>query len=81
MTGHILCVVLLISSAGATTLTVGEGEQFASPQEAIDEVSDGDTILIRAGTYEFNDSVELWGHNDIWILGVEGSKLSCNSQI
>ena len=81
MTGHILCTVLLIGIAGATTLRVGEGEQFATPQQAIDEVSDGDSILIRAGTYEFNGSIELWGHSDIWIFGEEGSKLICNSQI
>lgn len=78
MTGHILCTVLLIGIAGATTLTVGEGEQFATPQLAIDAVSDGDTIFIRAGIYEFNDSIELRGHNDIWILGEEGLILICN---
>ncbi|MCK4505773.1 MAG: right-handed parallel beta-helix repeat-containing protein [Candidatus Aegiribacteria sp.] len=89
MTGQILCAVLLVGLAGATTLTVGEGEQFATPQQAIDAVSDGDTILIRAGTYEFNDSIELRGHNDIWIIGQSGyrlicdtgSRLICNSQI
>lgn len=81
MTGQILCVLLLIGFAGAATLTVGEGEQFATPQQAIDAVADGDTILIRAGTYEFNDSIELWGHNDIWILGEEGTTLICDSQI
>ena len=80
MTGHVLCVVLLISSARTATLTVGEGEQFATPQQAIDEVSDGDTILIRAGTYEFNESIELWGHTDIWILGEEGTRLVCDSE-
>ncbi|MCK4807903.1 MAG: hypothetical protein KAT09_09660, partial [Candidatus Aegiribacteria sp.] len=81
MTGQILCTVLLTGMTGATTLTVGEGEQFETPQQAIDEVSDGDTILIKSGAYEFNDSIELWGHNDIWILGEEGSRLICNSQI
>jgi len=81
MTGQILCVVLLISFAGAATLTVGEDEQFDTPQQAMDEVSDGDTILIRAGTYEFNDSIELWGHSDIWILGEEGTTLICDSEI
>lgn len=81
MTGQILCTVLLIGITGAATLTVGEGEQFATPQQAVDAVADGDTILIRAGTYEFNDSIELWGHNDIWILGEEGSKLICDSEI
>ena len=81
MTGQILCAVLLIGLAGATTLTVGEGEQFETPQQAIDDVSDGDTILIRAGTYKLNESIELWWHSDIWILGEEGSRLICNSQI
>ncbi len=81
MTGQIFCAVLLIGLAGAATLTVGEGEQFATPQQAIEAISDGDTILIRAGTYELNDSIELWGHNDIWILGEEGSVLICNSRI
>ncbi|MCD4701900.1 MAG: right-handed parallel beta-helix repeat-containing protein [Candidatus Aegiribacteria sp.] len=80
MTGQILCTVILIGIAGATTLMVGEGEQFATPQQAIDAVSDSDTIFIKTGTYEFNDSIELWGHHDIWILGEEGSKLICNSQ-
>jgi hypothetical protein len=73
--------MLIIGLAGAATLTVGEGEQFANPQQAIDAVSDGDTILIRAGTYEFNDSIQLWGFTDIWILGEEGSKLICDSEI
>ncbi len=81
MTGQILCTVFFIGIAGATMLSVGEGEQFATPQQAIDEVSEGDTILIRAGTYEFNDSIELRGHNDIWIFGEEGSRLICDSQI
>lgn len=89
MTGYILCTVLLIGIAGAATLRVGEGEQFATPQQAIDEVSDGDTIVIRAGIYEFNESIELRGHNDIWILGEEGprliydisTRLICNSGI
>lgn len=81
MTGQILCAVLQIGLAGATTFTVGEGEQFATPQQAIEAVSDGDTILIKTGTYESNESIELWGHKDIWILGDEGSRLICDSQI
>ncbi len=89
MTGQIICAVLLTGMAGASTLTVGEGEQFATPHQAIEEVSDGDTIFIRAGIYEFNDSIELRGHNDIWILGEAGSRLIsgvstrliCNSRI
>jgi len=81
MTGQISCIMLLTGITGATTLTVGEGEQFSTPQQAIDEVMDGDTILIRAGKYEFNDSIELWGHSDIWIFGEEGTRLICDSQV
>jgi hypothetical protein len=74
----------LILAAGlsfSATLVVGEGEMYSTPQMAIDAVTDGDTILIRAGTYESDASIELWGHSDVCILGEEGSKLVCTGSI
>ncbi len=41
----------LSSAVGAKTLTVGQGQQFAAPSQAIAAAQDGDTIAIGPGSY------------------------------
>ncbi len=43
--------LLAAAPAAARTLVVGPGEPFAAPADAARAVQDGDTVLIRAGTY------------------------------
>lgn len=58
---------------------MGDGEQYTTPQEAVSQVSDSDTVLIRAGTYELAGSITLTNVNNVVIQGDEGTYLVCNS--
>jgi len=51
-------------------LKVGPGESFTVPSAAARAALDGDTIEIRAGTYEKDSAV--WTHNNLTIRGVGG---------
>ncbi len=77
---------LLILVASATlclgnTLVVGEGEEYSDPCDAFQASVDGDTILITAGTYEYDESLVLNRLADVVILGEEGTELICNSSL
>jgi parallel beta-helix repeat protein len=43
--------MLLISTADASTLTVGSKEKYKTIQSAVNAAKDGDTIYVKAGTY------------------------------
>jgi hypothetical protein len=62
---------LSLPAAGAAgrTLRVGEGEAFSRLAAAVAAARDGDTILIRAGTYQ-DDFAEI--HHRLTIRGVGG---------
>jgi len=78
---ELMVITLLLALSGAAaTLTVGEAEEYTTPQMAMDCVSDGDTVLIRAGEYVSNESIELWGTDDVCILGEVGTRLICDSE-
>jgi parallel beta-helix repeat protein len=73
---------LLLAAAGlssAATLVVGEGEEYLYPQDAFDAVADGDTVLIRSGTYSSFSSIELLRHSDVHIQGEEETSLICRT--
>ena len=59
-------VLAMAAPATGRTLEVGEGRAFASPGDAAREAGDGDTVLIRAGTY-FNCAV--WRARNLTIAG------------
>src|SRR5687768_11774016 len=64
--------LLLPAPALAETFRVEPGE--GNPiQAAVDAASDGDTILVGAGTY--SNSVQVTGKNSLRIRGVEGTVL------
>lgn len=77
--GVFIAIVLMAGSAGASTLVAGRGEEYAAPQEAIADVADGDTVLIRSGTYELAGSITLINVNDVLVLGEEETHLVCTS--
>ena len=58
--------VEIVSSASGNILLVGSGG-FATIQEAIDAASDGDTILVTAGTYDEDLTIDV----GVTILGAE----------
>jgi hypothetical protein len=57
---HLLAAVsgLAVAPGCAATLTVGPGQEYATLAGAIAASADGDTILVRAGTY-LNDFAEI----------------------
>ena len=57
-------------TAGAATLTVGPGQQFATPCAALAVAADGDTIQIQAALY--SGDVCAFSQNNLTIQGVNG---------
>lgn len=72
-------LVASTSLCPGSTLVVGEGEEYSNPCEAFQASADGDTIMITAGIYEYDESLILNRLADVVILGEEGSELICNS--
>ena len=68
----LLAVAALVTPAvtGAATLRVGPCHEFDAIQPAIDAASDGDSILVEAGTYVENLT---WDGKGISIVGLGGS--------
>ncbi len=64
------------------TLTVGSGRnyQYDSLTDAIDAAANGDTIRIAAGTYYFDNTVNIVAKKDLIIEGVGDVTLYCNSE-
>jgi len=77
--GVFIAIVLMAGSAGASTLVVGNGQDYSTPQEAAEAVADGDTVLIRSGTYEYEGSIMLLGVNNVVMEGEEDTHLVCTS--
>ena len=50
--------VLFASAVWADTFYVGPGESYTSIQAAVDDARDGDTIIVRNGTYTENVNVD-----------------------
>jgi len=65
-----LSVSLFALGVGAATLTVGPGQQFATPCAALAVAADGDTIQIQAGLY--SGDVCAFSQNNLTIQGVNG---------
>ncbi len=65
-----LSVSLFASGVGAATLTVGPGQQFATPCAALAVAADSDTIQIQAGLY--SGDVCAFSQNNLTIQGVNG---------
>jgi len=63
-------VYLLAWTASAATLTVGPGQQFATPCAALAVAADGDTIQIQAALY--SGDVCAFAQNNLTIMGVNG---------
>jgi nitrous oxidase accessory protein NosD len=62
-----------LQSAGAATLTVGPGQPYAVPSQAIAAAKPGDTIHIMPGTYR---DCAAWGTDNLTIEGENGAVLS-----
>ena len=53
----IVAVLSFVGNANAKTIYVGPGEEYTSIQDAIDNATDGDTIIVRDGIYYENIKV------------------------
>ncbi len=62
----LLALLLLAAPAGARTLTVGPGQEFAGPGAAARQAQDGDTVLIQPG--QFYDCA-VWPQHRLLIAG------------
>jgi hypothetical protein len=65
-----ILIYFLACKAGAATLTVGPGQQFATPCAALAVAADGDTIQIQAALY--SGDVCAFSQNNLTITGVNG---------
>ncbi len=66
-------VEIVVTQLGVTTLLVGSGG-FATIQQAVDAASDGDTILIAAGTYV--EQVVVDGLDNLTIKAATGAQVT-----
>jgi len=70
----------LIASLHAATWRVGPARNYTAPRQVAPLVTDGDTVLIDAGTYA--DEVATWSRNRLLVRGVGGfAKLVAPSSI
>ncbi len=68
--GSALLLFLVVTPASATIWTVGgAGPNFLTIQDAVNASSPGDTIVVRAGTY--NEAVIIQGHEDLHLVAAE----------
>ncbi len=66
-------LLCFVSAAGAATLYVGPGRDYATPQEAINAASDGDLILVDPVTYTGTAATMLFdGPSNLTIRGNGG---------
>lgn len=72
---------LVAPAALGRTILVGEGLDYPSPMEAFPDVRDGDTVLVAAGVYESDVSLELFGVRNVTLEGEEGATLVCSSML
>ena len=66
----ILLIALTTTAAQAAIITVGPGEAISHIAEAARIAQDGDTVLIKAGTYR--GDVAVWTQKRLDIRGIEG---------
>jgi nitrous oxidase accessory protein NosD len=71
--GLIVAGVCLASNAQAATLTVGAGQRYALPSQAIAAAKPGDTVHILAGTYR---DCAAWSTDNLVIEGEDGAVLT-----
>ncbi|OPL19612.1 MAG: hypothetical protein AVO35_09870 [Candidatus Aegiribacteria sp. MLS_C] len=72
---------LAVAAAFGRTIQIGDGLDYRSPMEALPEVEDGDTVLVTAGVYESDLSLELWGVRNVVLIAEEGASLVCTSML
>lgn len=66
--------ILQVAGATGRTLLVGGGSSFATIQSAIDAASDGDTILVAAGTY--TEQLTIANRNNLTLTAVDGGTVT-----
>ena len=64
-------MVALCGAASAAELHVGTEQTYSTIQDAVDNATSGDTIIVHAGTYEENveistPSLTLQGEDRMW---------------
>ena len=66
-----LAIVAGAATPSAATLRVGPGEPYTRPSAAAGAVSNGDTVLIAAGTYT---DCAVWQASNITVVGAGADK-------
>ncbi|MGA2298184.1 MAG: T9SS type A sorting domain-containing protein [FCB group bacterium] len=66
----LLALIVCFSATHSAVYLVGAGKQYTLPSQVMSKVSDGDTVLIDAGTY--TGDVGYWTKNNLLIRGVGG---------
>lgn len=61
----------MVGTAGASTLTAGPSETYTTIGAAVANAGDGDTIIVKPGTYE--ETVDLSNKNNITIMSESGN--------